>query len=78
MMYYGAGSAGWFWMALGMIAFWTVAVALVVWAVRSSRHDLPSTPHQSVALNILQERLARGEISNQEYAERRQLIQPVG
>jgi len=76
MMYYGgAGGFGWVWMVFAMIAFWTVVVALVVWGTRSFRQDAGIKPPVSSALNTLQERLAKGEISNEEYTQRSQLIQ---
>ena len=76
MMYYGgAGGLGWIWMVLAMIAFWTVVVALVVWGTRSFRRDAAIKPPVAGALNTLQERLASGEISPEEYTQRSQLIQ---
>ena len=76
MMYYGgAGGLGWIYMGFAMIAFWAVVIALVVWGVRSFRHDPAIKPPVSAALSTLQDRLAKGEISNEEYTQRSQLIQ---
>ncbi len=53
-------------MILGMILFWATVIVLVVWAVRSftdgSRGAGGETPRQ-----ILDRRLAKGEISHEEY-----------
>jgi putative membrane protein len=77
MWYYGgAGWVGWLGMALSMIVFWGAIILLVVWAVRSSSH--PAEPRSSTALNILQERLAKGEITPEEYNQRKLLIQGAG
>ncbi len=55
-------------MILGMILFWATVIVLVVWAVRSftdgSRGAGGETPRQ-----ILERRLAEGEISSDEYDE---------
>lgn len=60
---------GFIWMAL----FWVAVIALLVWAVRqggsSGRRALD--PQQ-----ILDERFARGEISEKEYRERKQVLDP--
>jgi uncharacterized membrane protein len=58
------------WMMLGMALFWIAPFALVVWAiVRFSSRDRGSD-----AQAILKERLARGDISPEEYQSRRSLI----
>ena len=79
MMYYGgAGGLGWIYMGLAMIVFWGFVIALVVWGVRSFRHDAAIKPPVSGALSVLQERLAKGDISTEEYTQRSQLIQGPG
>jgi putative membrane protein len=79
MMYYGgAGWLGWIWMGFAMIAFWAVVITLVVWAMKSFSKDADIKPPSSGALSILQERFARGEISNEEYARQSQLIRSTG
>jgi putative membrane protein len=76
MMYYGgAGWFGWIWMGLMMIVFSVVVILLVVWAIRSSTRGPATTPPSSGALSILEERFARGEISSEEFAERKRVIQ---
>lgn len=74
MMYYGgAGWLGWALMAFSMIALATLVIFLVLGAARSFGRNsdiaLPTT-----ALGILQERLARGEITKDEFTQQSQLI----
>ena len=78
MMWYWGGGLHW-WaallMALGMVAFW----GFVIWAVwylfaavaRDPRRGRPAGPKQ-----ILDERLARGEIDPEEYRRLRDLMRP--
>jgi len=72
MMYYGWGMGpfGWAWMGL-MTLFWiAVLVTLIVVAVRlTARRDGSGT-----ALEILKQRLARGDITPDEYERDRQLL----
>jgi len=77
MMYYGGSPdwIGWIWMGLMMIAFWALVIFLVVWAIRSFTRGPASRPPSSAALNILEERFARGEISPEEFAEHKRVIQ---
>jgi putative membrane protein len=61
---------GWFLMAALMLAFWALVVVGIVWLVRElsgSRHPRSDDPQQ-----ILERRLASGEITVQEYEERRE------
>ncbi|HEY5579367.1 MAG TPA: SHOCT domain-containing protein [Acidimicrobiia bacterium] len=64
-MMWGAGGFGFLWMAL----FWIGVILLVVWAVRqfSPRQHEP----RRRALEILEERFARGEIDADEFEARR-------
>ncbi|MDO8107633.1 SHOCT domain-containing protein [Isoptericola sp. b441] len=82
-MYGGMGGAGW----LGMGLFWLVLIGLVVWLVirllpeRGHRSDAPtpppptgaSTPSGS-ALEVLDQRLARGEVDVETYRSTRAAI----
>lgn len=72
----GAGWLGWLGMGLTMVIFWGAVIFLVVWAVRS--FNRPDASRTSGALSILQERLAKGEISPEEFAQRKQIIQGAG
>ena len=64
-MMWGAGGFGFLWMAL----FWAGVILLVLWAVRQSggREAEP----RNRALEILEERFARGEIDIEEFGSRR-------
>ena len=66
------GGGWWIAMVFMMVIFWAAVIALAVWAVRSfagSRED------RKTPLDIARERLARGEISEEEFERiKRQLI----
>lgn len=73
---------GWGWeflMAIGMIAFWILVVLGVIWLVRggASSSTLPSPPPAPTesAIDILDRRLASGELTLEEYQERRDAIE---
>lgn len=62
---------GWGWstvMSIGMVAFWALVIYAIVWLIRSGQNVQqrderpPETPEE-----ILKRRLARGEISPEEY-----------
>jgi putative membrane protein len=64
---------GWWLMWIGMILFWALVILGIVWLVREmvgrdSRRD------EAGALEILDRRLAEGEISTKEYQERRSIL----
>ena len=61
---------GW-WMGLGMLVFWGF-VAFVIWAIVRN----PQAPRgaKPPAEDILAERYARGEISAEEYSERKRVL----
>jgi len=70
-MHGDVGTGGWILMVLAMLLFWGAVVALVVWLVRgrASAADGAEEPQR-----ILDRRLASGEITPQEYEERRQIL----
>ncbi|HET9720350.1 MAG TPA: SHOCT domain-containing protein [Solirubrobacteraceae bacterium] len=75
-------SVGWGWWligAIGMIAFWGLVVyavvALVGGRVRTGEAGPPVEPPSESALEILDRRLAAGELSVEEYEERRAAMQ---
>lgn len=72
MMWYGGG-----WMVLWMALFWAGLVVLVFWAVRSANGEVRRTsrPEPGRALQILEERFARGEIDRDEFEERRSALE---
>lgn len=76
MWWYGGGPGwtGWLAMALIMVAFWglVVAAGVAIWRAvdRGGRRDGGErTPEQ-----VLDERFARGEIDEDEYRHRRELL----
>lgn len=70
---HGWDGGWWIVMALGMILFWALVVAGIVWIVREvggHRHGgVGKTP-----MEVLDERVARGEISVEEYEARRTVL----
>ncbi len=69
-MMYGWGM-GWLG-ALWMLLFWAGIILLIVWAVKSlSSNGSRSSGSGSRALEILEERYARGEIDRDEFVSRR-------
>lgn len=65
-------------MMMGMMAFWLLIPAAVVWMLRGqpSQSDPKEAPDS--ALRILEGRFARGEIDAEEFATRRTLIERGG
>lgn len=62
---------GWGWwlvMSIGMLAFWALAIYGVLWLARGGKNaqELEEQPPESPE-QILKRRLARGEISIEEY-----------
>jgi len=76
--HYGWGPGGWLIASLLWVAFWVAVVLVIVALVRNRHHDHhhgdPSTP----ALRVLEERYARGEISREEFLERRAVLSGQG
>lgn len=73
---------GWGWeflMVIGMVAFWGLIVFGVVWLVRSGGASMapqsPASGPTERAIDILDRRLATGELSLAEYQERRDAIE---
>jgi putative membrane protein len=76
MGWYGNwGWGGWTAMGLTMLLFWGLIVAGVVAVVRSSR-PAPNDARGGWgdALRLLDERFARGEIDEEDYRRRRELL----
>lgn len=77
-MMWGDGWGGWITGALMMLIFWGGLVALVVLLVRGfgarpgRGEEKPSRPD---AREILAERFARGEISEEEFEQRRRVLE---
>jgi putative membrane protein len=74
MGYHTGGWDGgdWVAMALMMLAFWGIVVAVVVWAIRSARGagDRDAVPPE----RVLADRFARGEIDDDEYRRRHDVL----
>jgi putative membrane protein len=63
-------SFGWGWwllMSIGMVAFWGVVIFGAVWLLRGGSPQRPGQPSPERPQEILERRLARGEISVEEY-----------
>ncbi|MFF6776525.1 SHOCT domain-containing protein [Streptomyces sp. NPDC012637] len=82
MFWYGDGMNGWGWfaMAAGMVLFWGLLITAVVLIFRSLDRAAgrpvrqgPTAPEQ-----ILGERLARGEIDEEEYRRRLSALRASG
>ena len=76
--HYGWGWGHMIFGSLMMILFWGGIIVVIVVAMRwlgsgSSHGTTPATPRNK-ALDILQERFARGEIDKEEFEERRRLL----
>ncbi len=70
---YSMGWVMWLVMGLGVLGFWVV-IALVVRALLPDRAARTVTPAGPDPLSVLKERLARGELTPEEYEQRRRLI----
>jgi putative membrane protein len=65
---------GWIFFILFWIAIILAIVALVRWLSASPGHTLSPPPREKSALDILDERFARGEIDQQEYEHKREVL----
>lgn len=78
----GWGASGWILMSLMMVAFWGGLIALVVWLVQNVRSDtnpgLSAGSPNDRADEVMAERFARGEIDEDEFQRRRDLLHPGG
>ena len=71
----GWSTGSWVLMSLVMVAVWGAVIALIVLLVRSAHREPPRRiPDGDAARRILDERFARGEINEDEYVHRRQLM----
>lgn len=85
MMWWDAGPWGlgtWFMMSLMMVVFWGGLIVLLVWLVQAVRTDknlgqLPGSP-PARADAVLAERFARGEIDEDEFKRRRDVLHSSG
>ena len=76
MMGYGfdGGAVGWIWM-LGGLLMMVGFVVLIVWAIGAvSRGNADKEPARPTPLDILRERHARGEITQQEFEQAKKTL----
>lgn len=71
------GAGWWIAMVLMMAVFWALVIVGAVWPVRSLSGG-HHTIHHRVPVEVLDHRLASGEISVEEYRERRELLNERG
>ncbi|MEK7117137.1 MAG: SHOCT domain-containing protein [Patescibacteria group bacterium] len=62
---------GWFGGGLMMIVFWVLLVVFIVWIVREIGGKSSRSSGNSNALDILNERYAKGEIDKKEFEEKK-------
>jgi putative membrane protein len=78
-MMWGFYGGGWWWMLIGMVSmvlFWGTIIWLVVWGIKQFTGDRRGdTGSRETPLEIAQRRLARGEISREEFEELKQALQ---
>ena len=74
------GTGWWIVMMLGMILFWGLVPAAIVWVVRELTHSRAANAASEIPIAVLDRRLASGEITPEEYRERKALLdeQPSG
>ena len=68
--------SGWNWlfMVLSMAVFWALVIAAIVWAVQSARGSSDTMPGHRSARDTLDDRFARGEITEDEYRRSRDAL----
>lgn len=76
MMYWGNGGVGgWLLMALGMLVFWAAIIAILVAGIRAATTGWGhANASDDNAIQILDERFARGDIDEEEYRSRRDTL----
>jgi putative membrane protein len=72
------GVWGWIGMSVSMLAFWGLLIGAAVLAVRLLVRPAPTSPAPGSptdsAEQVLAERFARGDINNEEYRQRLQIL----
>lgn len=62
------------WGGIGMMIFWVVLIITIVYLFSRNRTMITTSHSSSNALNILQERYAKGEISDEEYQNKKKAL----
>ena len=70
------GAGWWIVMAIGMALFWGVVILGAAWALRGGLEG--RRPRNETPAEILERRFAEGEISPEDYRERRQVLANAG
>ena len=70
----GVGWGGWILMTLAMVVFWALVVFAVLALFRGSRDPAEPSPDHRDPNQILDERFARGEIDEDEYHARSNVL----
>jgi putative membrane protein len=74
----GMGGDWWVLMMIAMVVFWAIFVIGIVYMVRHygpRRGEAPPTSSTTSAIDILKERFARGELTEEEYTRRRKILE---
>lgn len=75
-MHWDGGYYGWGWgMGFGMVIFWVLVIVGIVYLVRALIGAERRGIKEESALDILKKRYARGEISKEEFEEKKKDIQ---
>ena len=75
MMGYGfdGGGLGWVWMLGGLLVM-VGFVVLIVWAIGAANRGTIREPERPTALDMLRERYARGEITQQDFEQAKKTL----
>lgn len=70
----GWSFGGWIAMVVGMVLFWALVIVGVVWLIRTAPWAPGERHKPDSAIEVLDRRFAAGEISVEEYRERRAIL----
>jgi putative membrane protein len=70
----GWGTGDWVAMSLMMALLWSGLIALVTWLIRSARDERLARPPVRTPDELLSERFAKGEVDEDEFTRRRELL----
>jgi putative membrane protein len=72
------GGGWWIVMMIWMVLFWGAVVVGVVWLTRGGRSGWSRAEHRETPLEILDRRFAEGDLSADEYHDRREVMTSRG